>query len=138
MSTEKVWLLVVYESILTKHLLWLMKKKTFSILIPQPETFLRGKNLSFIEFHAQKITKITKCIFWHFWGAVIPISNNFVWLKIRHPAPGGPGLSTPTFWDLLNGSFFQIAQNCNKTLQEKKVSPELPHFWDGCGAPAKN
>ena len=37
---------------------------------------------------------------------------------------GSRGLSPGTFWNLLNGSFFQIAQKCNKNpLQKKKVPP---------------
>ena len=43
----------------------------------------------------------------------------------------------PTFWNLLNRSFSQIAQKRNKKLYEKKYPPpEPPHFSDGYAAPA--
>ena len=42
----------------------------------------------------------------------------------------GRGLSPPpTFWDLLNRSFFQIAQKCNKKLHEKKVPLWAPSLF---------
>ena len=42
---------------------------------------------------------------------------------------GSRGLSPGTFSDLLNGSFFQIAQKCNKKSPKKMVPPLAPaHF----------
>ena len=49
---------------------------------------------------------------------------------------GSRGLSPGTFSDLLNGSFFQIAQKCNKKSPKKMVPPLAPaHFlrlWGPC------
>ena len=50
-----------------------------------------------------------------------------------------------TFWDLLNESYSQIAHKCNKKLNEIKylpltnpwLSPQPPHFSDGCVAPVR-
>ena len=44
----------------------------------------------------------------------------------RRTSLGSRGLSPGTFSDLLNGSFSQIAQKCNKNALEKKVPPHSP------------
>ena len=48
---------------------------------------------------------------------------------------GSLGLSPGTFSDLLNGSFFQIAQKCNKKLPQKIVPPLAPAHFLGLRGP---
>ena len=44
----------------------------------------------------------------------------------RRLSLGSLGLSPGTFSDLLNGSFSQIAQKCNKNLHQKNSTPLSP------------
>ena len=48
---------------------------------------------------------------------------------------GSRGLSPGTFWDLLNGSFFQIALKCNKKSLKKIISPLAPAHFLGLRGP---
>ena len=73
---------------------------------------------------------------WYFWtdfDSIFFVCSVWKWsIKLfqgRSPRLGSRGLSPGTFWDLLNGSFFQIAQKCNKKLHEKIVPPWAPPLF---------
>ena len=53
----------------------------------------------------------------------------------RRTSLGSRGLSPGTFSNLLNGSFFQIAQKCNKNVHQKIVPPKPRRFFWGWAAP---
>ena len=59
------------------------------------------------------------------WFYVKSILADF-WRQGPRRRLGSRGLSPGTFWDLLNGPFFQIAQKCNKKIAQKNSTPLSP------------